>query len=166
MKRSWGAQDFFNEKVVVDIGPGPLGFPDACPARTSIGVEPLAQAFADHGLLIPDSGAIYLDTGAEQIPLLDESVDIVLARNSLDHVENPEQALTEAQRILNPGGILILLFDVDHTPTAAEPHTLTTERVKSALSATTVVRERRWEAQPFGHDGHRVGLVAEKRSAL
>src|SRR5947209_16977957 len=24
---------FFYDKVVVDIGPGPLGFPDACPAR-------------------------------------------------------------------------------------------------------------------------------------
>src|SRR5947209_625433 len=78
--------DFFADKVVVDIGPGPLGFPDACPARISIGVEPLAERFAREGLLLPDSPAIYLAVGAERIPLLSASVDVVVARNSLDHV--------------------------------------------------------------------------------
>ncbi|HEX6459978.1 MAG TPA: hypothetical protein VF032_13760, partial [Thermoleophilaceae bacterium] len=37
---------FFQGKTVVDIGPGPLGFPDACDAAVSIGVEPLAERFA------------------------------------------------------------------------------------------------------------------------
>src|SRR4051794_10727650 len=82
--------DFFAGKVVVDVGPGPLGFPDACPARVSIGVEPLAQRYADAGLLLPDSKALYLAVGAEDIPLLDGSVDVVVARNSLDHVEDPQ----------------------------------------------------------------------------
>ena len=43
---------FFDGKVVVDIGPGPLGFPDACPARLTIGVEPLAERYREHGLLL------------------------------------------------------------------------------------------------------------------
>lgn len=160
-----GRETFFEDKVVVDIGPGPLGFPDACPARVSIAVEPLARAFADHGLLLPDSNALYLATGAERIPLLSETVDVVLARNSLDHVEDPEAVLAESQRILRAGGTLILLFDVEHTPTAAEPHTLSVARVKSALTSVTIIRERSWD-EPFGHDGHRIALVAEKpRSA-
>ena len=146
---------------MVDVGPGPLGFRDACPARVSIGVDPLANRFAEHGLLLPDSPAVYLTAGGEAIPLLDGSVDAVLARNSLDFVDDPEQVLREAERILKPGGTLIALFDVDSTPSPAEPHRLTVARVRGALHALTVVREHSWD-QPFGHDGHRVVLVARK----
>jgi SAM-dependent methyltransferase len=152
---------FFAGKVVVDIGPGPLGFPDACPARVSIGVDPLAEQFAAHGLLLPDSRAIYLPTGAEAIPLLGESVDVVLARNSLDFVDDPERVLGEAQRILRPGGTLIALFDVDSMPSAAEPHELSVARVTGALDMMSVQYEHSWD-HPFGHDGHRVVLVARK----
>lgn len=157
--------DFFEGKFVVDIGPGPLGFPDACPARVSIGVDPLAERFAEHRLLLPDSRAVYLPAGGEQIPLLSEGVDVVLARNSLDFVDDPDQVLLEAQRILRPGGTLIALFDVDSKPSLAEPHVLTIERVRGTLAAMTVVREHSWD-EPFGHDGHRVVLVARKDGAL
>ena len=152
---------FFEGKVVVDIGPGPLGFPDACPARVSIGVDPLAEAYRRSGLMIPDSPAIYISTGAEAIPLLTGSVDVVLARNSLDFVDDPDRVLREAKRVLGPGGTLIALFDVDSTPSPREPHRLTTERVRGSLSGMNVVREHSW-TQPFGHDGHRVVLVARK----
>jgi SAM-dependent methyltransferase len=153
---------FFEGKVVVDIGPGPLGFPDACPARVSIGVDPLAGRFAEHGLLLPDSPAVYLSTGGERIPLLGGSVDVVLARNSLDFVDDPDQVLREARRILRPGGTLIALFDVGSTPSPGEPHALTVERVRGTLSGMAIVREHSWD-EPFGHDGHRVVLVAKQR---
>src|SRR5215213_3748510 len=150
---------FFEGKVVLDIGPGPLGFPDACPATLAIGVEPLAQRFAEHDLLLPDSRALYLAVGAERIPLLSGSVDVVLARNSLDHVDDPEQVLREAQRLLRPGGTLILNFDVDHAPTATEPHTLSVERVKAAIHAMSIVYEQRWD-HSHGHEGAAVVLRA------
>lgn len=150
---------FFAGKVVLDVGPGPLGFPDACPARLAIGVEPLAQRFAEHDLLLSDSPAVYLSTGAERVPLLAESVDVVLARNSLDHVDDPEQVLQEIRRLLRPGGTLILNFDVDHTPTAMEPHTLTVERVKNGLLGMTIEYERRMDGA-HSHDGHTVVLRA------
>ena len=120
--------EVFAGQVVVDVGPGPLGFPDACPARVSIGVDPLAERYADHDLLLPDSPALYLNAGAEAIPLLAASADIVLARNSLDYVSDPERALGEIRRILRPGGLAILLFDVGSEPTVREPHTLDAER--------------------------------------
>ena len=153
---------FFEGKVVLDIGPGAIGFPDACPARVSIGVEPLAERFAEHGLLLPDSPAIYLSTGAEHLPLLSRSVDVVLARNSLDHVDDPDAVLAEAQRLLRPGGTLILNFDVEHAPSVAEPHALTVEGIRAALPAVDVVREDRWD-RPHGSDGHAVVLVARRR---
>src|SRR5439155_7878163 len=114
--------DFFAGKVVVDIGPGPLGFPDACPARVSIGVEPLAERFREHELLL-ESDALYLARGAEDVPLVSGSVDVVVSRNSLDHVTDPDAAMSEARRILRPGGRLLLSVDVGHPATATEPHT-------------------------------------------
>jgi SAM-dependent methyltransferase len=150
---------FFAGKVVVDIGPGPLGFPDACPARISIGVDPLAARYAEHGLLLPDSPAVYLSAGAERMPLLAASADVVLARDSLDYVDDPEEVIREARRILCPGGTLILLFDVDSVPSPGEPHALTVARVRAGLSGMDIVREHHRE-DPFGHDGHSVVLVA------
>jgi SAM-dependent methyltransferase len=153
-------QRFFEGKVVVEVGPGPIGFPDACPARVSIGVDPLAERYARSELLIPKTPAIYLNAGAEQIPLLSSSADVVLMRNALDYVDHPERALAEARRILAPGGTLITLFDVGHTPSASQPNALTVERVRTALPGMQVVREYHWDS-PFGHDGHRVVVVFE-----
>jgi len=152
---------FFAGKVVLDIGPGPLGFPDACPARVAIGLDPLAERFSEHGLLLEGSDAVYLTGGAESIPLVSGSVDVVVARNSLDHVDDPPAVLREVQRVLRPGGTLILNFDVGHAPTATEPHTLTAAAVRGALDGMTVVRERELEAA-HGHAGHPVVLVARR----
>ena len=152
---------FFDGKVVVDIGPGALGFPDACPARVSIGVDPLADRFRERGLLLEGSNAIYLAVGAERIPLVSESVDVVVARNSLDHVDDPPAVLREAQRLLRPGGTLILNFDVGHAPTATEPHALTREGVRAALADMTILRERT-AAAPHGGDGEVVVIVATR----
>jgi SAM-dependent methyltransferase len=157
--------DYFDGKVVAEVGSGPLGFPDACPARISIGVDPLAERYADHGLLLPDSPAIYLSAGAENIPLLASSVDVALARNTLDYVDDPNASVRELRRILRPGGRLILLFDVDHVPNLSQPNALTVELVRSWLDGLDIIREHAW-AEPFGHDGHRVVLVADQSRSL
>lgn len=152
---------FFDDKVVVDIGPGPVGFPDACPARTSIAIEPLAPRLAANGLLLDGSAAIYLAVHAEGIPLLDASVDVVNARNSLDHVEDPAGAIAEVRRILRAGGTLILNVDVDHGATPTEPHSFTTDDVRALVSGFEVERERAL-ADPHGHEGHALVIVARK----
>jgi Methyltransferase domain len=148
-------------KVTVEVGPGPLGFPDACPSRVSLGVDPLADSYAEHGLLLPGSPAIYLSAPAERIPLLSASADVVLARNTLDYVDDPHRALHELGRILRPGGRLILMFDVGHEPSETQPNALTVERVMAALNGMVITRQHSWD-EPFGHDGHRVVLVAER----
>jgi len=154
---------FFEDKVVVDVGSGPLGFPDACPARVSIGVDPLAERYAAAGLLL-DSPALYLSTGAEDIPLLSASVDVVVARNCLDHVDDPPAALAEMKRILRDDGTLILNFDVEATPTPMEPHRLTVDGVTRLLDPLQVVHEDAWD-RSHGDDGHAVVLVARRRRA-
>jgi SAM-dependent methyltransferase len=154
-----GDAGFFAGKVVVDIGPGPLGFPDACPARISIGVDPLAGRYAEHGLLLPDSPAVYVSAAGERMPLLTDGADVVLARDSLDYVDDPEAVIREARRILRPGGTLILLFDVDSVPNPDKPQMLTMARIRAGLSGMEIVREHHRD-DPFGHVGHSVVVVA------
>jgi SAM-dependent methyltransferase len=159
-----GDELFFGGKVVVDVGPGPVGFPDACPARVSIGVDPLAERYAEHGLLLPDSPAVYLNSGAEEMPLLSAGADVVIARDTLDYVDDPRLCLMEFQRVLRPGGTLVLLFDVDHVPSEAQPNALTVAGIRSGLDPDmAVIHQREWD-EPFGRDGRRVVLVAEKAS--
>jgi SAM-dependent methyltransferase len=152
---------FFQGKVVVDIGPGPLGFPDACDAAVSIGVEPLAERFAAAGLLIPDGRAIYLAVGAEQIPLVSSSVDVVLSRNSLDHVRDPAAVVAEVRRILRLGGTFILNVDLDHPATDTEPHTFTRAEVMGLLDGFQVERELLRDAA-HGHEGRSLVVVARR----
>jgi SAM-dependent methyltransferase len=159
-----GNESFFHGKVVVDIGPGPLGFPDACPARVSIGVEPLAERYAAAGLLLAGSPAIYLATGAERIPVLSASADVVIARNSLDHVDDPVVALGEMTRILRAGAVLILTFDTDHPPTATEPHSLTVESVRAALGELVRITRQDLTGESFGAGTGRATIVAERTS--
>ena len=157
--------ELFADRVVVDVGPGPLGFPDACPARVSIGVEPLAERFRQHGLLIPDSRAVYLPVGAEAIPLVSGSVDVVVSRNSLDHVTAPRAVAAEAARVLRPGGTLLVSVDVDHPATATEPHTLTLDGVRELLAPFEIEREDVRDEPHGGGGGRRVAIRARSREA-
>jgi SAM-dependent methyltransferase len=154
--------ELFAGKVVVDVGPGPLGFPDACPARVSIGVEPLAERFREHGLISAHGAAVYLAVGAEAIPLVSGSVDVVVTRNSLDHVTSPRAVADEVARILRPGGTLLVSVDVDHPATATEPHTLTLDGVRELLAPFDVEREELSDEAHGGGGGRRVAVRARK----
>lgn len=156
-----GDPAFFEGKVVMDIGPGPLGFPDACGAALSIGIEPLAERFAAAGLMIPGSPAVYLAVGAERIPLVSGTVDVALSRNSLDHVRDPDAVVAEVHRLLRPGGTLILNVDLDHPATATEPHTFTEERVRRLLTGFEIVRET-VDERAHGDEGRSLVVVARR----
>jgi ubiquinone/menaquinone biosynthesis C-methylase UbiE len=45
-----------------------------------------------------------------KLPIKSSSVDIVISRYTLEHLENPEALLKESHRILKKNGIIILLF--------------------------------------------------------
>ena len=153
-------RDFFSGRVVLEIGPGPVGLPEACGARLALAVEPLADRLRDAGLLL-GGDAVYLTCGAEALPLLSESVDVVVARNSLDHVRNPRAVLSETARVLRPDGTLILNVDIDGEPTAEEPHAFTIEKVRDLLGELRIERERVL-SEPHGHVGRQLIVVAAK----
>ena len=88
-------------------------------------------------------------------------MDVVVARNSLDHVDDPRAVLREAQRILCSAGTLILNFDVGHAPTVTEPHALTRQTVCSELQDMTIAHERT-SGHPHGDEGEVVVIVAQR----
>jgi SAM-dependent methyltransferase len=154
--------DFFSGRVVLEIGPGPVGLPDACGAKVALAVEPLAPRLRAAGLLL-ESDAVYLATGAEAIPLLDASVDVVVARNCLDHVVDPAAVLLEVVRVLRPGGTLILNVDIEGEATAEEPHAFSSDDVHRLIDPLRVQRERSVDV-PHGHKGRQLVIVAVKHA--
>src|SRR5258708_1707906 len=50
----------------------------------------------------------------EQVPLPDKSVDLAILSQALHHASHPQTAVNEAQRILKPGGQLLLLDLKEH----------------------------------------------------
>lgn len=55
-----------------------------------------------------EKGKIHALTGkAEQIDFSDQTFDLVICNNVLDHVENAEKCLEEMSRVLKPGGYFV-----------------------------------------------------------
>ena len=121
-------RDYFDNKVVVEIGPGCCGLLEMSNARIKVAIEPLSEKYRDNNLLLKNErGTVYLTCGSESIPLMSEYADIVVASNCLDHVEDIARSLSEIHRILRKGGELFLNMEIDHAPSVCEPHSLSYE---------------------------------------
>lgn len=105
---------------VVDLGSGATFFPFAI-ARlgysvSAIDVDPRAKTSLQRA-----SAAMHTDPGlitpmlsdASSVPLQTESVDGVYCISVLEHIPDFEAVIAEVWRILRPGGVLVLTFDVD-----------------------------------------------------
>jgi ubiquinone/menaquinone biosynthesis C-methylase UbiE len=115
---------FYSGKFVLDIGCGPRGSLEwADMASRRIGVDPLAMEYLKLGA--NNHRMEYIASPSETIPLSDGECDIVSSFNSLDHVESVEKTIREIKRITRPCGVFLLLVEVNHPPTACEPHQLT-----------------------------------------
>jgi ubiquinone/menaquinone biosynthesis C-methylase UbiE len=105
--------------IVVDIGCGPghmiLSLAKKSPVLEFLGIdlseEVLAQADASTRKAGFAQRVAYELGGAQNLPLPDESVDMVISSLSLHHWSEPVQVLDEVHRVLRPGGAF-LIFDL------------------------------------------------------
>jgi SAM-dependent methyltransferase len=156
-------------KTVLTIGCGCTGDLAAWPAAVKIAADPLLYAYQKLGMLVDDlpntSRTLHLSVGIEELPLLDECVDLVVCRNALDHMPDPRLGLQQVWRMLRHDGAFFVSVDIGGVPTPDEP------TVFSIDTLAALFREQ-FEFTTFTHDNppHSQGrtcsvrLVARKKS--
>ena len=100
---------------VIEVGSGAHGliFCFGAEGGIGVGVDPLA---VDYGGLFPgwQRRASTVAAAGESLPFLNESFDVVICDNVVDHAESPPQIVRELVRVLVPGGLLYFTVNIHH----------------------------------------------------
>jgi len=90
---------------IVDIGCGRGGFVEACRRELGDGLgldnEPAAAR------LCRSQGLPFVLGDAEQLPFGRDAIDVVRAKEIIEHLPNPRRMLGEIARVLRPGGLFL-----------------------------------------------------------
>jgi SAM-dependent methyltransferase len=93
----------------LEIGPGGSG--GYLPLIKNIGkryaVEPIADQLRTKGFLPYDGQIEYHNCFAEEMPFENDTFDLIVITNALDHVENVEKVLAEMNRVLKKDGHIL-----------------------------------------------------------
>lgn len=117
------AREDYQDGRVLDIGCGPRGSLEwADMATQRVGLDPLALQYRSLGTT--GHRMRYVAAASDAMPFPDGHFDIVTSFNSLDHVDDLPRTIPEIVRVLRPGGIFLLLVEVNQPPTVVEPITL------------------------------------------
>jgi SAM-dependent methyltransferase len=103
----------WDDKVVVDIGcgPGNLYATVGGSPKVLIGVDISPGALK----MAKECGYMPLLADAQNLPLADCCADLVVANATIHHCDDMAKALTEAARIVKPGGVLVTDKDAQST---------------------------------------------------
>jgi SAM-dependent methyltransferase len=111
----------YRGRRLLDVGCGPRGSLEwATAAAEAVGVDPLADRY--RRLQTRHQRMSYVNAYAEKMPFGNAHFDDVFCFNALDHTADYRRALVEMHRVLKPGGRLLLITEVNHAPTLAEPN--------------------------------------------
>lgn len=157
---------FYNGKKVLDIGCGPRGSLEwADMAAERVGLDAIADAYRRLGTA--NHKMRYVNAPSEQIPFPDKYFDVVCSFNSLDHVDNLDQSISEIIRVLAPGGLFLLLTELNHDPTATEPQVFSWDIVEKFSSEFKLVKEKQYEKSGSGmYDSVLAGVPYNHASKL
>lgn len=105
---------------VADIGSGVTFFPFSI-ARLGYEVvctdiDPICQADIERAEKVQDvfpGDVSFRLIQEERLPFKDEELDAIYCISVLEHIPNPSTTVAEITRVLKPGGLLILTFDLD-----------------------------------------------------
>lgn len=162
-ERSW-----LSGKTVISVGAGCTGDLAAWPATVKIAIDPLVDVYDKVGMLIRNDSettpTVYLSSSIDDVPLVDRSADLLLCRNALDHMPDPEAALEHMWRLLRPDGYIFASVDIGGQPTPDEPTVFTVADLLALLEKRFEFIEKPVKSPP--HSAHRelsVSVAARKR---
>jgi SAM-dependent methyltransferase len=107
------------DDLVLDLGSGPCSL---VRRGRAIALDPLAGEYTGIVDLPGDTEVGYVAGVGERLPFADGAFDVVWSRNVIDHVRDPVLFITEAMRVLRPGGRFLLTFDTISKPSVYHPH--------------------------------------------
>ncbi len=93
-----------DNKVVVDLGCGPDTLLNLLDIKEGIAIDPLINEYSK--MVNQNKNIKYIKSIGE---VESESVDLVICSNALDHIESPEKAIEEVERVLRPSGYVSIL---------------------------------------------------------
>lgn len=93
---------------VLQVGSGAEGEINFLEKGRRFAIDPLTDFYKLHFGHIMDQQVDFLKGRGENLPFEDDSFDLVITFNSLDHTENPSKVLSETSRILKKGGIVYI----------------------------------------------------------
>ncbi|WP_367159393.1 methyltransferase domain-containing protein [Kozakia baliensis] len=104
------ARDFCRGKSVLDIASGE-GYGSALLAQTAqnvIGIDINESAVAHARKEFVGGNLKYIIGNAQEISLEDDSIDVIVSFETIEHLENQDKFLSEVKRLLRKDGLLIL----------------------------------------------------------
>jgi SAM-dependent methyltransferase len=106
-------QPIKSDARVIEVGSGAHGLIFYFGSQHGIGVDPLAVSYRS---LFPrwQSCATTVAAVGESLPFADQSFDVVICDNVVDHAESPAMIVRELVRILVSGGLLYFTVNVHH----------------------------------------------------
>ena len=150
---------FYAGKRILDIGCGPRGSLEwATNAAERVGLDPLADSYRRLGA--SKHAMRYIAGHAESIPVPDGHFDVVCSFKSLDHVDDLDRVIAEIPRVVKPGGLFLLLTDVNHSPTLTEPISYSWDILERFEPWFDVLEMHRYEKnEPGTYQTIRAGLA-------
>ena len=136
----------YKDKAILDIGCGPRGSLEwADMASLRVGLDPLINDYYKLGGGTLFHKMHYVRGYSEDMPFGDETLDFVFSINSLDHVDDLDETISEIKRVLKVGGICGIIVDANHEPTKTEPLTIDLNLKDEFLDVFEVLEERVYE---------------------
>ena len=110
--------DFFRNKNILEVGGGGYGmihFIDH--AGYKVGIDPLCYRYRDVYATRDDGTNVVTGIG-ECLPFNDDSFDVLLCINIIDHGMDPNDIVRELERVLKPCGTLLFMVNTFNLPKA------------------------------------------------
>jgi len=106
------AGEWTYDESILEIGGGATPLITHTKFKNQFLVDPLMDFYIETFPSVFPSSAEYEKSKGEVLPYKDNSFDMLVSRNVLDHVDDVNQCLDEMKRVLKPGGLAYIGMNV------------------------------------------------------